>query len=136
MNTNRLLVASFAVFAVVGVLDYIIHWKLLTGMYQATATLWRPYAEMMQLVGWFYVGSALFAFMFCFIYAKGYEKKKGALEQGLRYGLYIGVLLGAAGSFGWYVVLPIPGMLAFYWFVALLVESLAAGAAVGLIYKH
>lgn len=136
MNTNRLLVASFAAFVVVSVLEFVIHAQLLKGIYMATASVWRPEADMKQIMGWFYVGYAVMALMFTFIYSKGYEKKKGGLEQGLRFGLYIGVLLAATGSFMWYVVLPIPGMLAFYWFIAVLVESLAAGAAVGLIYKN
>lgn len=136
MNTNRLIVASVAAFVVLAVLEFGIHGVLLSGMYQATATVWRPEIEMRQIMGWFYVGYAVMAFMFTFIYIQGYEKKKSGIEQGLRFGLYIGVLLGAAGSFASYVVLPIPGMLAFYWFVAALIESVAAGAAVGAIYKN
>ncbi len=44
-------------------------------------------------------------------------------------------MLSVLHSFGWYVILPIPFALACYWFVTILVEFLAAGAAVGLLYR-
>ena len=37
-------------------------------------------------------------------------------------------------GFGWYVILPIPLALAFYWFLATLVEFIVAGIAAGLVY--
>jgi len=45
-------------------------------------------------------------------------------------------MLSVMHSFGWYVILPIPLSLAFYWFVAILVEFIAAGIAAGLVYHE
>jgi hypothetical protein len=39
-------------------------------------------------------------------------------------------------GFGWYVLLPVPLALAFYWFVAILVEFVAAGVTAGLVYRE
>jgi hypothetical protein len=55
--------------------------------------------------------------------------------QGLRFGLYVGVMMGALDSLVYYVVLPIPAALAVGWFVAYVVVALAAGATVGAIYR-
>ncbi len=71
---------------------------------------------------------------FALIYVKGYEKGKPGLGQGFRYGLYMGAMLSVMHSFGWYVILPIPLALAFWWFVGTLVEFIAAGVAAGLVY--
>ena len=43
-------------------------------------------------------------------------------------------MLSVMHSFGWYVILPIPLALAFWWFVGTLVEFIAAGVAAGLVY--
>jgi len=67
---------------------------------------------------------------------KGYEKGKPGLGQGFRYGLYVGVMLSVMHSFGWYVILPIPLALAFYWLLGILVEFIAAGVAAGLVYHE
>ncbi len=67
---------------------------------------------------------------------KGYEKGKPGLGKGFRYGLYVGAMLSVMNSFGWYVLLPIPLALAFYWFLAILVEFIAAGVAAGLVYHE
>lgn len=136
MNTKRLGLASLAVFGVIFILEGLIHEVLLANLYRQTASIWRPQAEMQGLMWLMWVGYLIFAPVFVLIYIKGYEANKGGVGQGVRYGLIISILLSAPQSLGWYAVLPIPGILAFYWFVASLAESIAAGTAVGLIYKQ
>ena len=136
MNTKQWLLASVAVLVVMGVLEFLIHGVLLADMYQQTASVWRSEAEMQQMMWVFWVGILVFAPFFALIYVKGYEKAKPGLGQGFRYGLYVGVMLSVMHSFGWYVILPIPLALAFYWFLAILVEFIAAGVAAGLVYHE
>ena len=136
MNTKRLGLASLAVFAVIFILEGLIHGVLLADLYQQTSSIWRPQAEIQRLMWLMWLGYLILAPIFVFIYIKGYEANKGGVGQGVRYGLIIGILLSAPESLGWYTVLPIPGTLAFYWFVAFWVENIAAGTAVGLIYKQ
>jgi hypothetical protein len=135
MNTKRWLLASVAVLVVIAVLEFVIHGVLLSGVYKQTASLWRSEKDMQQVVWIFWLGFLVFAPFFALIYAKGYEKGKPGLGQGLRFGFYVGAMLSVLHSFGWYVILPIPFALACYWFVTILVEFLAAGAAVGLLYR-
>ena len=136
MNTKRWLLASVAVFVVIGALEFLIHGVLLSDVYRQTASVWRPEAEMQKMMWIFWVGMLVFAPFFALIYVKGYEKGKPGLGQGFRYGLYVGVMLSVMDSFGWYVILPIPPALAFYWFVGILVEFIAAGVAAGLVYHE
>ncbi len=136
MNTKRWLLASVAVLVVVAVLEFLIHGVLLSDVYRQTASVWRSDAEMQKMMWIFWVGMLVFAPFFALIYVKGYEKGKPGLGQGFRYGLYVGVMLSVMHSFGWYVILPIPLALAFYWFLGILVEFIAAGVAAGLVYRE
>ncbi len=136
MNTKRWLLASVAVLVVVAVLEFLIHGVLLSDVYRQTASVWRSDAEMQKMMWLFWVGMLVFAPFFALIYVKGYEKGKPGLGQGFRYGLYVGVMLSVMHSFGWYVILPIPLALAFYWFLGILVEFIAAGVAAGLVYHE
>lgn len=135
MNIKRWLLASLAVLIVFIVIDMIINNVLLADLYQQTASVWRPPQEMERMMWLFGVGYLIFSPFFALIYAKGHEPAKSGLGQGLRYGLYMGVLLSVLPSLVWYAVLPIPVVLAFYWFLGGMVECIAAGVAVGLIYK-
>ncbi len=136
MNTKRWLLASVGVFVVIAVMESFIHGVLLSDMYRATASVWRAKPEMQQMMWIFWAGYLVFAPFFALIYVKGYEKGKPGLGQGIRCGLYVGAMLSVMQSFGWYAILPIPFVLAFYWFVAILVEFIAAGAAAGLVYRE
>jgi len=136
MNTKQWLLASVAVFVVIAVLEFLIHGVLLADMYRQTASVWRPEAEMQKMMWVFWVGILVFSPFFVLIYVKGYEKGKPGLGQGFRYGLYVGVMLSVMNSFGWYVMLAIPLALAFYWFLAILVEFIVAGVAAGFVYHE
>ena len=135
MNTKSWVLASVAVFFVIAVLEFLIHGVLLSDMYQQTASVWRTETEMQQMMWIFWVGYLVFAPFFVLIYVKGYEKGKPGLGQGFRFGLYVGAMLSVLNSFGWYVILPIPLALVFYWFLSILVEFIAVGVAVGLVYR-
>jgi len=136
MNTKRLGLASLAVFAVIFILEGFIHGVLLADLYQQTSSIWRPQAEIQGLMWLMWLGYLILASIFVFIYTKGYEANKSGLGQGIRFGLVVGILLSVSRSLGWYPVLPIPALLAFYWFVAGMMESVAAGITVGLIYRQ
>ena len=45
-------------------------------------------------------------------------------------------MLSVLNSYGWYVVLPIPLVIACYWFAAVLVQFILAGIAAGLVYRN
>lgn len=133
MNVKRWVMASVAVAVVIAVLEMIIHGVLLQSTYQQTAAIWRPNMESMMPLMW--LGYAIFAPFFVWIYAKGLETGKSALGQGVRFGLAFGVGLSAMSALIWYVVLPIPAALAWAWFAAGVVVYLATGVAVALVYR-
>ena len=134
MNNKRWVLASLAVVVVVWLLEMLVHGFMLSDVYSQTASVWRPMDEMQKAMPWMWLGYVLFAPFFVFLYAKGFEPKKQAFGQGLRFGLIFGVGLSAMSSLGWYAVLPIPGALAFYWFLAGVAIYAVAGMATALVY--
>jgi hypothetical protein len=136
MNARRFVIAGLAAFVVIAVVEFLFHGVLLTGIYRGVAGVFRPEADFQRLFWLLYVGYLVFAFLFTFIYTKGYERDRGGPAQGLRFGLYVGVMVGALESLAWYVVLPVPAALALGWFVTYVGTSLAAGAAVGALYRE
>ncbi len=129
------MLAAAAAFAVIFVLDFIVHGKLLMGLYEQTASVWRPQPEAQAKMWLMSLGQFLFALALVWFYSKGYEPGKPGLGQGLRFGFYAGVFLAAAQNFVWYVVLPIPFVLNLAWLGSSFVDCLAAGLVIGLIYK-
>src|SRR2546422_10169580 len=123
MNTKRWLFASLGTFAVIFILEMIIHGVLLEGIYKQTASVWRPEADIQRLMWLMWLGYLIFAPFFALIYIKGYEEGKVCVGQGIRYGIYMGFVLSASQSLGRYVGVPIPAFLAFYWFEVVMGES-------------
>lgn len=135
MNTKRWLQASLAAVVVVWIVESVVHGLMLSDLYKQTAPVWRPLGEMEKLMPLMWLGYALFAPFFVFLYAKGIEPKKEAFGQGLRFGLIFGVGLSAMSNLVWYVILPIPMALAFYWFLDGVAVYAIAGVTVALVYR-
>ena len=136
MNVKRCAMASLAAFAVIFVLDMIVHGHLLMGLYAATKSVWRPMEASHQKMWMMMLGQLFFAKIFVWIYTKGYEDGKPGLGQGLRYGFLVGLLVSISCVSVWYVVLPVPFKLALGWVFSGMADCIAAGAVVGLIYRR
>lgn len=135
MDTKRWLIAAIGAFAAIFVLDFVVHGVLLMGIYEQTASVWRPKAEANQMMWMMTLGQLLFGAALAWLYTKGYERSKAGLGQGLRFGIYAGLFLAAANNFVWYVVLPVPFALNLAWQASALVNCMVAGAVVGALYK-
>ena len=98
MNVQRWVVASVVVTVVVAILEMIIHGFILQAHYQATAAVWRPQAEAQALMPLMWLGYAVFAPFFVWIYAQGIDPKEDAIGQGVRFGLMLGIGLKAVAG--------------------------------------
>jgi hypothetical protein len=132
---KRFLGAVFAVTVVIAVIDRILHTVILMDVYKQTMHLWRSEAEMKGLFGLIWTGYPVFALFFVWIFAKGYEKDKPGLGQGLRFGILAGLLVNAASHLTCYAVMPLPVMIPMAWFLGGMVECVAGGLVAGMIYK-
>ena len=136
MNTKRWVLAGIAAAVVVFILDMIVHGYVLKPLYDSTASVWRPCTGSCSKMWIMMLGQVAFGFVFAGIYTKGYEAAKPGLEQGLRYGFLISLLVSIAYIGVWYVVLPIPFALAAGWVLSAIADCFCAGAVVGLIYRN
>ena len=78
MNPKRLILAFIAVFVAIFATDFVIHGIWLKPDYAASASLWRPEAEMQKLFGWLLLGQALASFTFVMLWVKGPADKAAA----------------------------------------------------------
>jgi Na+-transporting methylmalonyl-CoA/oxaloacetate decarboxylase beta subunit len=133
MNTKRLVLAIIAVFIGVFVTDFVIHGLWLKNDYAATASLWRPEAEMTARMGWLMLGQFLATVTFVVLYAKGFAKEACPLCAVL-YGLFMGLFM-QANTLITYAVQPLPASLAVKWFIAGIGQGVLLGLLVFFAYK-
>ncbi len=132
INCKSLAIAAAVMFVYIFLSDFLIHGFLLKDAYQATATLWRPEAEMHDHMCWMMIGKAMIAIFFTVLFAKGYEGT--GMGEGVRFGLLIG-LFSSGGCFLQYAVSPIPSSLMWSWIVLGLIQYIIGGIVVSMVYK-
>lgn len=133
MKNKTFWMGFVAVYVVAHVLSYLVHELLLSETYQALAHVWRPEDEMRNMMWIFFLTSAVYLFLFCFIFTKGYEGK-GVME-GVRYGTLMGLFMSVPMAFDSYVIYPITMGLSVTWFVSGLIFFIILGAIFAAIYK-
>lgn len=135
MNKKRWLAASILVFIVVTILEFISN-GFLKNIYMQTMHLWRPEADMIKLMPYYWISSFIASFIFAYIYTKGYEAKPCAICEGFRFGLLFGLFINPPMVTICYATMPIGLNLVVGWFVTGMIQYIVAGMVVGLIYKE
>ncbi len=130
---KKLLISFVAVFVVGQVCNFLVHAQWLAPTYQSLASVWRPEADMESKMWIMFVTGAVFAFFFCYVFARGYEGK--GLVEGARYGAIIGLFFGVPQAYDSYVIYPIPYTLALKWFVSGLAVCIVMGMVAAAVYK-
>ena len=132
MNGKRLALSCIVVFIFIFLSDWLIHGKLLMGIYQETSTLWRPQDEMRAMMPWMTAAQLLLSVVFCLIFVKGYENR--GIAEGIRYGILMGLLFIPQNLIT-YAVQPLPGKLIGAWIAAGFIQAIIAGILVAALYK-
>lgn len=139
------IISFLAVYIFTMAYGFVVHGMLLKGDYEATASLWRPEADMQQLAWVCWVLHAVMAAAIVCIYKK-FRKGLAACNAeagssgcpiksgGICFGLKLGLLLGALQAMH-YIPLPIPGELAVKWFFSEFFLGLGIGAILGMVCK-
>ena len=132
MNYSRLALAAVSAWVVSLGLGFVVNTWLMADIYEAHARVFRPQADMNLPLGF---GVQLVAFFaFAYMYAKGYEGTTG-VQEGLRFGVLVGLLLIGFATTWSYVTLPVSGTMGAYWTVDVLLEMAIYGAVVGFLYR-
>jgi MFS superfamily sulfate permease-like transporter len=131
MNWKRFLWASLVVFVVTESLDYLIDTVILMPDYKKLNGLLRP--DVMSTVGPMFVLALLVAFVFTYIFVKGREGK--GIQEGVRFGIIIWLLVTVQSGFGAWMLFPIPMALIAKWILYGLLTTVIGGILAAAIYK-
>ena len=130
MNTKKLLIATVIGFIFVFASDFVLHGILLSGMYEATAHLWRTMEDMNSFMPYRMLPYLFLPLLFAVLYCGFVQDKKCC--SGARFGLILGVLMGMMQA-SMYFYSPIPVELALAWFGGTVVQMTVLGMIVGWI---
>jgi len=131
MNTSRFIITFIVVFVVYFLLgwilnDVILNWEGVGGM--------KDPADMgvgSTILG--IIGGLIFAFMFCFIFIKGYEGK--GVVEGFRYGLYISLLMFLPLLFVFYGYYTYTSGIIWGFVIGQMIITIILGIVAALLYK-
>ncbi|HSB69107.1 MAG TPA: hypothetical protein VLH58_08880 [Candidatus Methylomirabilis sp.] len=129
---KRAILAVIAVFVAWSAMDFLIHGVILRSSYAATASLWRPMAEMKT--GLLHLTALIAALTFVLIYGLFFSRR--GISTGVRYGLLFGLGTGVSMGYGSYSVMPIPYHMALTWFLGTMVEAVVGGVILGSIIRE
>lgn len=134
---QHILIPFVIVFTTIFGFEWAFHGHYMMDAYTATASLWRPVAEMEQY-GWVSMLriAVTSGIIVCLFYCL---RKKSAgcgcpAQMGIKFGAKIGLLLGIH-DFGCYAYMPIPMDIAVKWLIGDIIMGVLVGLMIGLHYK-
>ncbi len=133
MKNKTFWIGLIVVYIVMQALGYVIHEVMMGDTYEKLASIFRPEAEMMDMMWMMMVSGAVMMFMFCYIFTRGHEGK--GIAEGVRYGVLIGLLMAGPMAIDQYVIFPVPGNVAMIWLISSIASLTIAGAIFAAIYK-
>jgi hypothetical protein len=134
MNFMRVAMAALAAWVLYMVMGYLVHAVLLRDLYMQYSGLMRPEAQAQAILPVNFGVVLVGFFAFAYAYAKGYEGGNG-LQEGLRFGVLVGIMLCTFGTIWEYMVWPVGRRLLAAWLIDYIVEFALYGIVVGLVYK-
>lgn len=136
MNFKKLkkyIMPIVSVFVVVTLFDMVFHGVLMEKLYHTNAHFFRPQDEICKHKCYFWIANLIYSSAFCYIYSKGIEKTS-PLAQGLRYGIWISLLIWVPSALVNLAVYPHPKNLELAWLMGYTVKTLIAGATVAFVF--
>ena len=133
MKNKTFWIGFVAVFVVMQGLGYVIHEVMMGDTYERLASIFRPEAEMNDMMWMMMVSGAVTIFMFCYIFTRGYEGK--GIMEGVRFGALIGFLMAGPIAIDPHVIYQVPAEVASIWLISGIATLMVAGAVFAAIYK-
>jgi hypothetical protein len=126
---KRSVMAAVGVLVTWMLLDFVAHRFFLAPLYEATASLWRPFDQMNVVL--IYTVTVVLIGIFIGIYSLLVTPR--SLRAGLMLGAFVGLALGISSGFGTFIHMPIPISLAWGWLIVGWLKGLVAGGIVGAV---
>lgn len=132
MNFPRVAAAAIAAWGASLGVGYLVNAVLLADLYAQHTGVFRPPGTENLPLGFAFTLAGFF--VFAYAYAKGYEGGAG-LQEGLRYGVIVGLMLVCFAVVWQYIVFPLQPALLVAWIVDYIAEFAVYGMIVGTTYK-
>lgn len=133
MNNKTFWIGFVVVYVVLQALGFVIHVVMMADAYEAAAAIFRPEAEMNDMMWMMMLSAAVTVYMFCYIFTRGYEGK--GIMEGVRYGALVSFMMAGAWSIDVHVIFPVPADMASIWLLSGFASFMIAGAIFAAIYK-
>lgn len=130
MNYKRFYISVICIFCFAIIWNGIVHMVILREADSILNTIGRPEAERNLWLS--LLGTIVLSVLFVLSYAR--FAKQGNLKEGIIHGLFFGLLAGVLVDLNQYVLYPVPGLLAFKWFIFGLCEFCIYGIIVSKLY--
>jgi hypothetical protein len=134
MNFPRVALAALVAWVAYLGISFLVHRVLLDDIYTQHASIMRSEPEQMSILPIGFGFALLGFFVFSYTYAKGYEGGNGR-QEGLRFGVIVGILICSFATVFQYMVWPISSSLLIAWLIDNIVEFAIYGMIVGTLYK-
>jgi len=135
MNYGRLALAAIAAWVVDGIYGFVVYGNVLTGEFSRYPAVYRQPGNAEAYMPFIFAGTLFAMLVASYVYAKGYEGGSG-LQEGMRFGVLIGLLMVGYSAAVNYAILNIGRRLAGSMAIAALVEWTIAGIVIGAIYRQ
>jgi hypothetical protein len=129
---KKLWTGFIAVYVVMSLLNYIIHQVLLRDTYMKLIESGLMRGEEAGTMWIYFVTALVVSFFFTLIFSKGYNGT--GMGEGVRFGLYAGLLMATPFAYDTYASVPIPYGLALQWFLYGVIEYVILGVVVSMVY--
>lgn len=131
---KRFFLASLAIFVVSMMGGFLIHGGILHDDYKSLPKLFRSDEESQSLFHWMVLAHLFSSVALVWIYARGAEAKPW-LPQGLRFGLAVMLLTIVPTYMIYYVVQPMPGLVAIKQIIMDGILTMILGVVVAFLYR-
>ena len=131
---KKYIMPAVAVFVVITIFDMIFHGVFMEKLYLNNSHLFRPQDEMCKHKYYFWIANLIYSFAFTYIFSKGLDKGD-AIAQGLRFGLWVALLIWVPNAIVNYTVYPHPKSLEMAWLIGYTAQSLIAGVTCAMTFK-
>ena len=130
--SKKVWIGFIAVYVAMVVTMMVIHMGLLDSIYRSEMVMrvMRPESDGTMWI--YFVTALIVSFFFTLIFSKGYEGK--GIAEGVRYGLYVGLLMATPMAYDSYASYPLPYSLALQWFIYGVIQYIILGVVVAMVF--
>ena len=125
---------AIAVFVVITLYNMVFHGILMEKFYLDNSELFKPQDEIQKNKHLLWLANLIYSFAFCYIYTKGHEKGE-PIVQGIRYAIWISLLIWVPKAIIGITVYPHPKTLEFALLIGYTIQAVFAGITASLVFS-